>query len=106
MAKFQSIAARRGLGGRAVGLLALTLTGLALAALPVAAQPDGTRIGMTGDQPAVIAPGETLTLPLTFLMVHPGDHFRPLDAYRRLMAERGLVSRIEPTAHTVPHGDR
>ena len=38
MAKFQSIAARRGLGGRAVGLLALTLTGLALAALPVAAQ--------------------------------------------------------------------
>jgi len=23
-----------------------------------------------------------------------------------LMAERGLVSRIEPTAHTVPHGDR
>ncbi|MFM9937260.1 MAG: glycoside hydrolase family 36 protein [Novosphingobium sp.] len=75
-------------GGLAVGHLE---TVPKLVALPVSAQPEGTRIGMTGDQPVVIEPGATLTLPLTFLMVHPGDHFHPLDAYRRLMAERGLA---------------
>jgi alpha-galactosidase len=62
-----------------------------LVALPVVAQPGGTRIGMAGDQPAVIEPGGTLALPLAFVMVHSGDHFRPLDAYRRIMAERGLA---------------
>ena len=84
-------------GGLAVGHLE---TVPKLVALPVAAQPDGTRIGMAGDQPALIAPGATLTLPLAFIMVHSGDHFRPLDAYRRLMSERGLMPpRIPPASY-------
>ncbi|WP_260599181.1 glycoside hydrolase family 36 protein [Sphingomonas endolithica] len=61
-----------------------------LISLPVAAQPDGTRVGLSGDEPTLLAPGATLTLPTAFLMAHDGDHFRPLDAYRRIMAERGL----------------
>jgi alpha-galactosidase len=67
-----------------------------LVSLPVAAQPDGTRIGLSGDEPTLLAPGATLTLPTAFLMAHTGDHFRPLDAYRRIMAERGLAAPAIP----------
>lgn len=63
-----------------------------LVALPVFARPDGTRLGMSGDEATTLDPGATLTLPTTFLMAHEGDHFRPLDAYRRLMAERGIAA--------------
>ncbi|MBB5716630.1 glycoside hydrolase family 36 protein [Sphingomonas aerophila] len=73
-----------------------------LVSLPVAAQPDGTRIGMSGDQPVVLAPGATFTLPPAFVMAHRGDHFRPLDAYRRLMAERGLAAPAIPASSYGP----
>ncbi|TGX52556.1 alpha-galactosidase [Sphingomonas gei] len=63
-----------------------------LVSLPVTAQPGGTRVGISGDEQTVLAPGATLKLPATFLMAHTGDHFRPLDAYRRIMAERGLAA--------------
>ncbi len=71
-------------------------------ALPVVSQPGGTRVGLSGDEPAMLAPGATLTLPMTFLMVHEGDHFRPLDAYRRLMAERGIAAPTAPAASYAP----
>jgi alpha-galactosidase len=67
-----------------------------LVSLPVVAQPDGTRIGISGDTQQALAPGATLTLPTTFVMVHTGDYFRPLDAYRRIMAERGLAAPAIP----------
>ena len=67
-----------------------------LVSFPVAAQPAGTRVGMSGDETTVLAAGATLALPSAFLMVHAGDHFRPLDAYRRLMAERGLAAPVPP----------
>ena len=67
-----------------------------LVSLPVAAQPGGTRIGMASDEAVLLAPGATLTLPTTFVMAHHGDHFAPLDAYRRLMAERGLKAPVIP----------
>jgi len=76
-------------GGLAVGHLE---TVPKLVSLPVSAQPGGTRIGMSGDEAVLLAPGQTLTLPTIFVMVHEGDYFRPLDAYRRLMAERGLAA--------------
>ena len=63
-----------------------------LVSLPVAAQPGGTRIGLSGGGVKALAPGETLTLPTAFVMAHEGDHFRPLDAYRRIMGERGLAA--------------
>lgn len=73
-----------------------------LVSLPVAAQPGATRIGMTGDEAALLAPGATLTLPTAFLMAHTGDHFRPLDAYRRLMAERGIAAPAIPESSYAP----
>ena len=73
-----------------------------LIALPVASQPGGTRIALEGDQPIVLAPGETVTLPETFIMAHPGDHFAALDAYRRIMAERGLAAPPIPASSYEP----
>lgn len=85
--------------GLAVGHVEVTPR---LVAFPVAAQPAGARIGMTGDRPVLLAPGETLTLPTTLVMAHAGDHFGPLDAYRRLMAERGLAAPRVPDASYAP----
>ncbi len=73
-----------------------------LVAFPVSSQPGGTRIGMEADTAALLAPGGTLALPLTFVMVHGGDFFRPLDAYRKLMAERGLAAARVPQASYAP----
>jgi alpha-galactosidase len=73
-----------------------------LVSLPVAGQPTGTRIAIAGDEPAQLAPGAKLQLPPLFLMVQEGDHFRPLDAYRRLMAERGLAAPPIPEPSYAP----
>ncbi len=73
-----------------------------LVAFPIAAQPTGTRIAMTGDAAGLLAPGATLTLPTAVVMVHDGDHFAPLDTYRRLMAERGLAAPAIPEASYAP----
>jgi alpha-galactosidase len=73
-----------------------------LVSLPVSGQPTGTRIAISGNQPALLAPGASLDLPPVFLMVHEGDHFRPLDAYRRLMAERGLAAPAIPDVSYAP----
>ncbi|WP_119084623.1 glycoside hydrolase family 36 protein [Altererythrobacter sp. B11] len=67
-----------------------------LVSLPVAAQPGGTRLGLSGDEPAMLEPGAVLTLPAAFVMAHRGDYFAPLDAYRRIMAERGLAAPAIP----------
>lgn len=82
-------------GGLAVGHVE---TVPKLVALPVAATADGASIGMAGDVAQPLAPGATLALPASFIMVHPGDHFRPLDAYRRIMAERGLAAPVIPAS--------
>ena len=73
-----------------------------LVSLPVAAQPDGTRLGLSGDEPTLLAPGATVTLPAAFLMAHTGDHFRPLDTYRRVMGERGLAAPAIPESSYGP----
>ena len=73
-----------------------------LVSLPVASQPSGTRIGISGDETVLLAPGATLALPTTFVMAHTGDHFAPLDAYRRLMAERGIAAPAIPESSYAP----
>ena len=73
-----------------------------LVALPITATPKGTRLAMEGDAAVTLMPGETLTIPRTFLMAHEGDHFRPLDAYRRIMAERGLAAPTIPDTSYEP----
>lgn len=73
-----------------------------LVALPVSAQPGGTRIALEGDQPILLEPGQSVTLPQTFLMAHRGDHFAALDTYRRIMAERGLAAPAIPASSYEP----
>jgi alpha-galactosidase len=73
-----------------------------LVSLPVSGQPTGTRIAIAGDEPMLLAPGGTLTLPPVFVMAHEGDHFRPLDAYRRIMAERGIAAPAIPEPSYAP----
>lgn len=73
-----------------------------LISLPVAAQPEGTRIAIEGDQAVTLAPGQQVTLPETFLMVHSGDHFTPLNTYRQIMAERGLRAPTIPESSYAP----
>lgn len=73
-----------------------------LVSLPVSGQPTGTRIAIAGDEPVLLAPDGTLTLPPIFVMAHEGDHFRPLDAYRRMMAERGIAAPDIPEPSYAP----
>ena len=49
-----------------------------------------------------LAPGESFDTPETFVATHTGDYFQTLDAYRRIMAERGLVSPHPPQAAYEP----
>jgi alpha-galactosidase len=69
-----------------------------LVALPVKAVGDQVDVALRGDAPRVLAPGATLTTPPTFLAVHRGDFFVPLDRYRRLMAALGLAAPEPPSS--------
>lgn len=62
-----------------------------LLALPVMASSDGARIAVEGDAATTLAPGAMLETPETFIAAHGGDCFGPLQAYGRVMAERGLA---------------
>lgn len=79
--------------GVAVGHLALQPQ---LVALPVKASGDQVDVALRGDAPQTLAPGATLTTPLSFIAVHRGDFYVPLDRYRRLMAAQGLVAPEPP----------
>lgn len=79
--------------GLAVGHLALHPQ---LVALPVKAVGDEVDIALRGEGPLTLAPGETLSTPPTFIVVHRGDFFAPLDRYRRLMAAQGLAAPEPP----------
>ena len=81
--------------GLAVGHLALHPQ---LVALPVKAIGDQVDIALRSDAPQTLAPGQTLTTPPTFLAVHRGDFFAPLDRYRRLMAAQGLAAPEPPSS--------
>lgn len=79
--------------GLAVGHLALRPQ---LVALPVKASGDQVDIALRGDEPQTLAPGATLATPPSFIAVHRGDFFVPLDRYRRLMAAQGLAAPEAP----------
>ncbi|MBB3222626.1 alpha-galactosidase [Pseudoduganella umbonata] len=79
--------------GLAVGHLALQPL---LVALPVKAAGDRVDISLRGDVPQTLAPGATFATPPTFLAVHRGDFYVPLDRYRRLMAAQGLAAPEPP----------
>ncbi|GGY30829.1 alpha-galactosidase [Pseudoduganella albidiflava] len=79
--------------GLAVGHLALQPL---LVALPVKAVGDQVDISLRCDIPQTLAPGATFATPPTFIAVHRGDFYVPLDRYRRLMAAQGLAAPEPP----------
>jgi len=76
-------------GGLAVGHLD---TVPRLVALPVKAGDDGVSLAVECESETTLQPGETLDTLETFLTVHGGDYFAPLDRFRKVMAERGLAA--------------
>ncbi|MFO1337183.1 MAG: glycoside hydrolase family 36 protein [Burkholderiaceae bacterium] len=74
-----------------------------LVSLPVRALPDGgVALALRSDEPTELAPGATLATPTTFVAVHGGDCFAPLDSYRRVMADRGLAAPHPPATAYQP----
>jgi alpha-galactosidase len=67
-----------------------------LLSLPVKQAEGGVSLAIAGTLQRVLAPGETFETPETFLATHTGDHFATLDAYRRIMADRGLTAPPPP----------
>ena len=51
---------------------------------------------------ARLKPGEALVTPEVFVATHTGDYFATLDAYRRIMSDRGLKSPPVPQAAYEP----
>jgi alpha-galactosidase len=73
-----------------------------LVALPLAMTDAGARLAVECDQAATLAPGEGFSTFETFVAVHRGDYFATLDAYRRLLAERGMAQAKVPAAAYAP----
>jgi alpha-galactosidase len=73
-----------------------------LVALPLTMTVAGARIAVECDQPVTLAPGEGFATCETFVAVHRGDYFATLDAYRRLLAERGMAQAKVPAAAYEP----
>ena len=69
-----------------------------LLSLPLARTAHGAHLAIAGSIEHPLGPGEELGTPDTFIATHTGDYFATLDAYRRIMGERGLVSPQPPEA--------
>jgi len=67
-----------------------------LVALPVSLGEAGAALAVEFEQAATLQPGETLETLDTFLALHKGDYYAPLDSFRRVMAERGLAAPDAP----------
>ena len=86
--------------GLAVGHLELAPRPVAL---PVA-MPDASEatVAITESVNVRLAPGQSFDTPRTFVLVHRGDHFRTLAAYRDLMVRQGIVLPRAPAAAFEP----
>jgi alpha-galactosidase len=67
-----------------------------LLSLPVKRVAGGVSVAIAGKLARTLQPGERFDAPETFIATHTGDYFATLDAYRRIMAERGLGSPRAP----------
>lgn len=86
-------------GGVAIGHLEVTPR---LVSLPVTCAESTLNVAMTAQIKHVLQPGEQITLPRAFIATHSGDYFAVLDAYRRIMAVRGIASPPPPKAAYEP----
>jgi alpha-galactosidase len=69
-----------------------------LLALPLTMTAAGARVAVECDQTVALAPGEGFSTFDTFVAVHRGDYFATLDAYRSILAERGMAQANVPAA--------
>lgn len=69
-----------------------------LVSLPVNRRADGVELSITCAVERSIPPQGTFSTHQTFVATHTGDYFAVLDTYRRIMADRGLVSPKPPPA--------
>ena len=70
--------------------------------LPVSKTKAGARLAVESTQPSVLEPGQTLVTERTVLAVHTGDHFAPLQQYRRYMQAEGIVGPKAPDSAFAP----
>jgi alpha-galactosidase len=73
-----------------------------LLALPLTMTSAGARIAVECDHTVSLKPGESFSTFDTFVAVHRGDYFVTLDAYRRILAERGMAQAKVPAASYEP----
>jgi alpha-galactosidase len=86
-------------GGIAIGHLEVTPQPVSL---PVSCSETGVSLGITGPLERALHPGEQFNTPETFVATHVGDYFTVLDAYRRVMGQRGIESPSAPKAAYEP----
>jgi len=73
-----------------------------LLALPLTMMPAGARVAVECDHAVTLAAGESFSTFDTFVSVHCGDYFATLDAYRRILAERGMPQAKVPASAYAP----
>jgi len=73
-----------------------------LISLPLIATAAGAGVGIRYDHAATLQPDESLQTLDTFVTVHTRDHYATLDAYRRVMADRGLAAPKPPAESYEP----
>lgn len=73
-----------------------------LVSLPVRAVGETIELSLRGDEPGVLAPGQRFAAPISFIALHRGDFYVPLDRYRRLMAAQGLAAPEPPSSAYEP----
>lgn len=79
--------------GLAVGHVEMTPK---LVSLPIVASPAGVTLALEEARGATLKPGASLVSLQLFITVHQRDYYATLDAYRRVMADRGLAAPKPP----------
>jgi alpha-galactosidase len=82
-------------GGLAIGHIETTPR---LVSLPLTCGESELQLSMTATAKHTLKAGDELVLPQAFVATHSGDYFAVLDAYRRIMAVRGIASPQPPKA--------
>ncbi len=80
-------------GGIAVGHIELTPK---LVSLPIIASRSGASVALDQERAVKLGEGEVLESLDAFVTVHQRDYYATLDAYRRVMADRGLAAPKAP----------
>ncbi len=85
--------------GLAIGHLAPTPE---LVSLPLRYEDARATLAISSARKRLLQPGDELVLPETFIATHTGDYFATLNAYRRVMADRGIKSAAPPDSAYEP----